>query len=48
MTYVNSMSERGVFESLRSWLVHHNFSYRQVFWITGIISFFLSPIIELT
>ncbi len=46
MTYVNSMSERGVFESLRSWLVRHNFSYRQVFWITGIISFFLSPIID--
>ena len=46
MTYVNSMSERGVFEALRSWLVRHNFSYRRIFWITGVISFFLSPIID--
>ncbi|MCZ6643752.1 MAG: sodium:proton antiporter NhaD [Gammaproteobacteria bacterium] len=46
MTYVNSMSERGVFEALRSWLVHHRFTYRQLFWITGIISFFLSPVID--
>ena len=46
MTYVNSMSERGVFEALRSWLVRHRFTFRQLFWITGIISFFLSPIID--
>lgn len=46
MTYVNSMSERRVFDALRSWLVGHGFNYRQLFWITGIISFFLSPIID--
>lgn len=46
MTYVNSMSERRVFDALRSWLVGRGFSYRQLFWITGIISFFLSPIID--
>ena len=46
MTYVNSMSERGVFDALRSWLVHRGFSYRQLFWITGIISFFMSPVID--
>ena len=46
MTYVNSMSERRVFDALRSWLVRHGFSYRQLFWISGIISFFLSPIID--
>jgi len=46
MTYVNSMSERRVFDALRSWLVGQGFSYRQLFWITGIISFFLSPIID--
>ncbi|TDJ48090.1 MAG: sodium:proton antiporter [Gemmatimonadetes bacterium] len=46
MTYVNSMSERGVFDALRSWLVRHGFSYRQLFWITGTISFFLSPVID--
>lgn len=46
MTYVNSMNERGVFDSLRVWLVRHQFSYRQLFWVTGIMSFFLSPIID--
>ncbi len=46
MTYVNAMSERNIFEALRSWLINHGFSYRKLFWITGIISFFLSPIID--
>ena len=46
MTYVNSMSERNVFEALRSWLVRRGFSYRKLFWITGILSFFLSPFID--
>lgn len=46
MTYVNSMNERGVFDSLRVWLTRHNFSYRQLFWVTGLMSFFLSPIID--
>ena len=46
MTYVNAMSERNVFDALRSWLVSRQFSYRSLFWITGIISFFLSPLID--
>ena len=46
MTYVNSMSERRVFDAMRSWLVRRGFSFRQLFWITGVISFFLSPIID--
>ena len=46
MTYVNAMSERNIFESLRSWLVTRGFSYRKLFWITGVMSFFLSPIID--
>lgn len=46
MTYVNAMSERNIFEALRSWLVSRGFGYRKLFWITGILSFFLSPIID--
>jgi NhaD family Na+/H+ antiporter len=46
MTYVNSMSERRVFEGLRSWLVSRGFGYRKLFIITGTISFFLSPLID--
>ncbi len=46
MTYVNAMTERRVFEGLRSWLVGRNFGYRNLFLITGVIAFFLSPIID--
>ena len=46
MTYINSMDERGVFDALRGWLVSQGFSYKQIFWITGGISFVLSPIAD--
>ena len=46
MTYVNAMEERNVFEALRSYLVQKGFSYRQLFWITGILAFFISPIAD--
>ena len=46
MTYVNSMSERNVFEALRSWLVSLSLSYRTLFWVTGFLSFLLSPFLD--
>jgi Na+/H+ antiporter NhaD/arsenite permease-like protein len=46
MTYVNAMSERNVFESLRAWLLRRNFGYRGLFWITGGLSFALSPMLD--
>jgi len=46
MTYINAMIERGVFEELRNWLVGKGFSYRALFWITGILAFFISPIAD--
>ena len=46
MTYINAMTERNVFEALRSWLVSREFGYRKLFWITGGIAFFLSPIAD--
>jgi Na+/H+ antiporter NhaD/arsenite permease-like protein len=42
MTYLNAMEDRGVFERLRVWLLSKNFSYRQLFWITGFQAFFIS------
>ncbi len=42
MTYLNAMEDRGVFESLRVWLLSKNFTYRQLFWITGFQAFFIS------
>jgi Na+/H+ antiporter NhaD/arsenite permease-like protein len=46
MTYVTAMGERGVFEALRTQLLKRRFSYRQLFWITGALAFFLSPFID--
>lgn len=46
MTYVNAMSERNVFIALRGWLVRRAYTYRTMFWITGVLSFFLSPVID--
>jgi len=46
MTYINAMAERGVFEALRSWLIRRRFNYRQLFWITGVITFFLSAVAD--
>lgn len=42
MTYLNAMEDRSVFERLRVWLLSKNFSYRQLFWITGFQAFFIS------
>jgi NhaD family Na+/H+ antiporter len=46
MTYINAMEERQVFETLRVKLVSAGFSYRQIFWITGILAFFISPVAD--
>ena len=46
MTYINTMDERGIFEVLRAWLIAQRYTLRQLFWITGLISFVLSPIID--
>ena len=46
MTYINTMIERRVFDALRAWLVSKGFSFRQLFWITGVLAFFISPIAD--
>lgn len=46
MTYINAMDERNVFQALRSWLVTQGFSLRVVFWVTGLLSFVISPIAD--
>ena len=46
MTYVNAMEDRGVFNALRIWLVQRHLSYRSLFWITGTLAFFMSPLID--
>ncbi|MGL1957121.1 MAG: sodium:proton antiporter NhaD [Colwellia sp.] len=46
MTYINAMLERNVFDALRDWLVVKGFSYKALFWLTGILAFFISPIAD--
>ena len=46
MTYINAMSERGVFDWLRSYLVSKGFSFKALFWLTGVLAFFISPIAD--
>lgn len=46
MTYVNAMEERNVFSALRGWLVSKGYSLRTLFWATGFLAFFISPIAD--
>ena len=46
MTYINAMEERQVFETLRVKLVCTGFSLRKIFWLTGVLAFFISPVAD--
>lgn len=46
MTYIAALENRNVFAVLRSKLVQAGLSLRQLFWVTGMFAFFLSPIAD--
>jgi Na+/H+ antiporter NhaD/arsenite permease-like protein len=46
MSFVAAMGERNVFESLRAELISRGLSYRALFWLTGVIAFFMSPVLD--
>lgn len=46
MTYIMAMEDRNVFQALRSWLTLKGLSYRQLFWITGVLAFLISAIAD--
>ena len=46
MTYINAMIDRGIFNHMRQWMVSKGFSYRQLFWLTGLAAFFISPMAD--
>jgi NhaD family Na+/H+ antiporter len=46
MTYINAMDERNIFQTLRRKLVCSGMSYRTLFWVTGLLSFFISPVAD--
>lgn len=46
MTFIEVMIERQVFDALRSKLLSRRYSYKKLFWITGFLAFFISPIAD--
>ncbi|SHO80863.1 Na+/H+ antiporter NhaD type [hydrothermal vent metagenome] len=46
MTYIEAMIDRNVFSALRYNLVSKGYSYKKLFWITGFLAFFISPIAD--
>jgi Na+/H+ antiporter NhaD/arsenite permease-like protein len=46
MTFVNTLEERHVFVALRGALVSRGYSFRRVFWLTGALTFVLSPVLD--
>jgi NhaD family Na+/H+ antiporter len=46
MTYINTMEERQIFDALRGWLVSRGYTFKTVFWITGLLAFFISPLAD--
>jgi Na+/H+ antiporter NhaD/arsenite permease-like protein len=46
MTYINALQERDVFNALRAWMVSRGLSLRAVYWVTGVLAFFISPVAD--
>jgi Na+/H+ antiporter NhaD/arsenite permease-like protein len=46
MTYIEAMIDRGVFSTLRYNLVSRGYTYKKLFWITGVLAFFISPVAD--
>ena len=46
MTYIESMIHMGVFDRLKYNLVSKGYTYRKLFWVTGFLAFFISPIAD--
>src|SRR5688572_22083691 len=46
MTYVNALSDRGLFDAVRAWLIGRGYSLRTLFWVTGGMAFLLSPVAD--
>ena len=46
MTYIETMIERNVFDVLKYRLISKGYSYKKLYWITGLLSFFISPVAD--
>ena len=46
MTYIETLIERRVFDVLKYKLVSRGYSYKKLFWLTGLLAFFISPVAD--
>ncbi len=46
MTYIETLIERGVFDLMKFKLVSKGYTYKKLFWLTGILAFFISPVAD--
>ena len=44
MTYIEALIERDVFNALKYNLVSKGYTYKRLFWLTGVLAFFISPV----
>ncbi len=46
MTFIETLIERGVFELMKFKLISKGYSYKKIFWLTGALAFFISPVAD--
>ena len=46
MTYIETLIERRVFDVMKYKLTSKGYSYRKLFWLTGLLAFFISPVAD--
>ncbi len=46
MTYIETLIHMGVFDKLKYNLVSKGYTYRKLYWVTGFLAFFISPVAD--
>jgi len=46
MTYIETLIDRNVFNTLKYNLTSKGYSYKKLFWLTGVLAFFISPVAD--
>ena len=46
MTFIEALIERNVFDALKEKLLKSGYNYKKLFWSTGILAFFISPVAD--
>ena len=46
MTFIETLIERGIFDLMKYKLVSKGYTYKKLFWLTGLLAFFISPVAD--